>query len=58
MKSPASIRSTSRPGPMKKFWSSGMFLPILHSEDGYGLTYGARFALSIVSDRAAASPCR
>jgi outer membrane protein assembly factor BamA len=32
------------PGPMKKFWSSGMFLPIFHSEDGYGLTYGARFA--------------
>ena len=30
------------PGPMKKFWSSGMFLPVLHSEDGYGLTYGAR----------------
>lgn len=30
------------PSPMKKFWSSGMFLPILHSEDGYGLTYGAR----------------
>ena len=32
------------PGPVKKFWSSGMFLPILHSEDGYGLTYGMRFA--------------
>lgn len=30
------------PGPMKKFWSSGMFMPILHSEDGYGFTYGAR----------------
>jgi outer membrane protein assembly factor BamA len=30
------------PGPMKKFWSSGMFMPILHSEDGYGLTYGMR----------------
>lgn len=30
------------PGPMKKFWSSGMFLPILHSEDGYGFTYGVR----------------
>ena len=30
------------PGPMKKFWSSGMFLPILTSEDGYGFTYGAR----------------
>ena len=32
------------PTPMKKFWSSGMFLPIFHSEDGYGLTYGARIA--------------
>ncbi len=30
------------PSPMKKFWTSGMFLPVLHSEDGYGLTYGAR----------------
>jgi outer membrane protein assembly factor BamA len=30
------------PSPMKKFWSSGMFMPILHSEDGYGFTYGAR----------------
>src|SRR4249919_2738856 len=30
------------PGPMKKFRSSGMFLPVLHSEDGYGFTYGAR----------------
>lgn len=30
------------PGPMKKLASSGMFLPILRSEDGYGLTYGMR----------------
>ena len=30
------------PGPMKKLWSSGMFMPILHSEDGYGFTYGGR----------------
>jgi outer membrane protein assembly factor BamA len=30
------------PSPMRKFWSSGMFMPILHSEDGYGFTYGAR----------------
>jgi outer membrane protein assembly factor BamA len=30
------------PSPMKKFWASGMFMPILHSEDGYGFTYGAR----------------
>jgi outer membrane protein assembly factor BamA len=32
------------PSPMKKFWSSGMFLPVLHSEDGYGFTYGARIS--------------
>ncbi|MEO7156148.1 MAG: BamA/TamA family outer membrane protein [Vicinamibacterales bacterium] len=32
------------PGPMKKFWSSGMFLPILRSEDGYGFTYGTRLS--------------
>jgi outer membrane protein assembly factor BamA len=30
------------PSPAKKFFRSGMFLPILHSEDGYGFTYGAR----------------
>jgi outer membrane protein assembly factor BamA len=30
------------PGPVKRFWRSGMFMPILHSEDGYGFTYGAR----------------
>lgn len=33
------------PGPMKKLRSSGMFLPILHSDDGYGLTYGMRMAV-------------
>lgn len=32
------------PNPMKRFWSSGMFLPMLHYEDGYGFTYGARFS--------------
>jgi outer membrane protein assembly factor BamA len=32
------------PGPVSRFWKSGMFLPILHSEDGYGFTYGARFS--------------
>jgi outer membrane protein assembly factor BamA len=32
------------PSPMKKFWASGMFAPILHSEDGYGFTYGLRAA--------------
>lgn len=32
------------PGPVSRFWRSGMFLPILHAEDGYGFTYGARFS--------------
>jgi outer membrane protein assembly factor BamA len=32
------------PGPMKKLRSSGMFLPIFHSDDGYGLTYGMRMS--------------
>jgi outer membrane protein assembly factor BamA len=30
------------PGAMKKFRSSGMFLPILRYDDGYGFTYGMR----------------
>jgi outer membrane protein assembly factor BamA len=30
------------PSPIRRLWSSGMFLPILSSEDGYGLTYGGR----------------
>ncbi len=30
------------PSPVRRFWASGMFLPILHSADGYGWTYGAR----------------
>lgn len=32
------------PGPAKRFWRSGMFAPILHAEDGYGVTYGARLS--------------
>jgi outer membrane protein assembly factor BamA len=30
------------PSPVKRFWASGMFLPILHFDDGYGFTYGLR----------------
>jgi outer membrane protein assembly factor BamA len=30
------------PSPAKRFVSSGMFLPILHYNDGYGFTYGLR----------------
>lgn len=30
------------PNPVRRFWTSGMFLPILSHEDGYGFTYGGR----------------
>ena len=40
------------PGPMKKLRSSGMFLPILHSDDGYGLTYGMRMSFVDQLERA------
>jgi len=30
------------PSKIGRFWSSGMFMPILRSEDGYGFTYGMR----------------
>ena len=30
------------PSPIRRLWTSGMFLPIVRSEDGYGFTYGAR----------------
>jgi outer membrane protein assembly factor BamA len=30
------------PNPMRRFWTSGMFLPILQYDDGYGFTYGLR----------------
>jgi outer membrane protein assembly factor BamA len=36
------LENYAPPGPVRRFWTSGMFLPILHSEDGYGFTYGAR----------------
>jgi outer membrane protein assembly factor BamA len=32
------------PNPVNRFWRSGMFLPIISSEDGYGFTYGARIS--------------
>lgn len=33
------------PGPWTKLRSSGMFLPIVHHDDGYGFTYGARVSV-------------
>jgi outer membrane protein assembly factor BamA len=32
------------PSPVRRFWTSGMFLPMLSWEDGYGFTYGARIS--------------
>jgi outer membrane protein assembly factor BamA len=32
------------PGPMKRVLGTGMWLPVLDYEDGYGFTYGARFS--------------
>jgi outer membrane protein assembly factor BamA len=34
------------PGPMKKIASAGMWLPILQRQDGYALTYGARYSFN------------
>jgi outer membrane protein assembly factor BamA len=32
------------PGPMTRFKASGMWLPVLQYQEGYGFTYGARFS--------------
>jgi len=32
------------PGPMKQVMASGMWLPVLNYQEGYGFTYGARFS--------------
>lgn len=32
------------PGPMKRVMGSGMWLPVLSYQEGYGFTYGARFS--------------
>lgn len=34
------------PGLMRRIGSAGMWLPILRHEDGYGLSYGARYSVS------------
>jgi hypothetical protein len=34
------------PGPLRRIASAGMWLPILRHEDGYGLSYGARYSVS------------
>jgi outer membrane protein assembly factor BamA len=40
---PAVSSADLTPGPFKKFASTGMWLPILRHDDGYGLTYGVRY---------------
>src|SRR5690606_3885088 len=32
------------PGPLRRLEASTMWLPVLRREDGYGFTYGVRFA--------------
>ena len=39
------------PGPMRTLRANTMWMPILRSEDGYGLTYGARVSLVDVLGR-------
>jgi len=39
------------PGPMRKLRANTMWLPILRSDDGYGLTYGARVSVVDVLGR-------
>jgi outer membrane protein assembly factor BamA len=34
------------PSPIKRFWASEQWLPILNYEDGYGLTYGVQFGFA------------
>ncbi len=39
------------PGPMRRLRANTMWMPILRSDDGYGLTYGARVSLVDVLGR-------
>jgi len=40
----AAISGPAALKPIKRLWNSGMFLPILRFDDGYGFTYGARIS--------------
>lgn len=49
---PAVSETDLTPGPMKTLGRAGMWLPILHHRDGYGLTYGARVSFNeVLGDR-------
>ncbi len=41
---PADTPGPAAARPFKRLFASGMFLPILDYQDGYGFTYGARFS--------------
>ena len=49
---PAVSASDLTPGPLRKLGAAQMWLPILHHDDGYGLTYGARVSfVDVLGDR-------
>jgi outer membrane protein assembly factor BamA len=53
---PAVSASNLTPGPFKKLAAAQMWLPILHHDDGYGLTYGARVSfVDVLGDRSRVS---
>ena len=53
---PAVSASDLTPGPFKKLGAAQMWLPILHHDDGYGLTYGARVSfVDVLGDRSRVS---
>ena len=53
---PAVSAGDLTPGPLKKLGAAQMWLPILHHDDGYGLTYGARVSfVDVLGDRSRVS---
>jgi len=49
---PAVSATDLTPGPFRKLAAAQMWLPILHHDDGYGLTYGARISfVDVLGDR-------
>jgi outer membrane protein assembly factor BamA len=43
---PAVSADDLTPGPLKRFFASEQWLPLLNYEDGYGLTYGVQFGFA------------
>jgi len=48
---PGVATDVPKPGPLRRFGASTMWLPVLTFEDGYGFTYGARFSFVDVIGR-------